>query len=166
MSAGADPLNSIDTNYQNSPPAPAKTNHSFNKHPKKSPYNTRSPKKTLTISLDKPAHSTANETTETFTPPHPSSSQPKLLEMNKRPNTSKVALPSKKGPGVSVELIEPLDLAHANTLVFNPGLYKKNPAKALFKAARKGKNKLVSAVIENEATFGRNEGFAKPPHQP
>jgi hypothetical protein len=162
-STDADPLNSMATNYQNRPPAPSKTTHSSNKHPRKSPYNTRSPKKTLTTSLDKPAHSTANETTETFTPPHSSSSQPKLLEMKKRLNTLEVAPPSKKGPGVLVELIEPPDIAPANTLVFNPGLYEKIPAKSLFKATRKGKNKLISAVIETEATSRRNWGFAKPP---
>jgi hypothetical protein len=70
--------------------------------------------------------------------------------MKKRPNTSEVAPPSKKGPHVSVELLEPLDIASANTPRFNLGLYEKNPTRVLFKVARKGKNKLVSAVIETE----------------
>jgi hypothetical protein len=86
--------------------------------------------------------------------------------MKKRPNTSEVAPPSKKGPRVSVELLEPLNIASANTLGFNLGLYEKNPTRVLFKVARKGKNKLVSAVIETEATSGRKGGFAKPPQQP
>jgi hypothetical protein len=44
---------------------------------------------------------------------------------------------------------EPPDITPINTFGFSPGLYEKVPAKAMFKVARKGKNKLVSAVIES-----------------
>jgi hypothetical protein len=94
MSANAEILNPTDINYYNKSTALAKTNLSSNKHPRKSPYNTKSPKKTLTTTLDKPALSSTNETTENFTPPPlntSSSTPPKLLEMKKRPNTSKLA---------------------------------------------------------------------------
>jgi hypothetical protein len=41
-------LNSMATTYQNKPTVPAKPSHSSNKHTKKSPYNSKSPKKHLT----------------------------------------------------------------------------------------------------------------------
>jgi hypothetical protein len=76
-----------------------------------------------------------------------------------------LAPPTKKGPGVSVEMAKPPYQTPNITHGFNPGFCEKTPARALFKAARKGKNKMVSAVNEIEDTSGRKGGFAKPPQQ-
>jgi hypothetical protein len=168
MPAEAEFLKPTGTNNHNTHSAPAKTNHYFKKLARMSPYNTRSPKKTLTSSNDKPAHSIAYETTENSSPPSlltSSYTPPTLMEMKKRPNSSELAPPTKKGPGVSVEMAEPPDQTPNITPGFNPGVCEKTPARALFKAARKGKNKMVSAVNETEDTSGRKGGFAKPPQQ-
>jgi hypothetical protein len=146
-SAEAEILNPTGTNNHNTLSSPAKTNPYFKKHPKMSPYNTRSPKKPFKSSNDKPAHSTAYETTENSSPPPlltSSYTPPTLNEMKKRPNTSELAPPSKKGPGVSVERAKPPNQTPNITPGFNPGIFEKTPAIALFKATRKGKSKMVS----------------------
>jgi hypothetical protein len=61
-----------------------------------------------------------------------------------------LASPPKKGLGVAYESDEPLDTTPTTTLVFNPGYSEKNLAKAIYKVARKGKNKLVSVSLASE----------------
>jgi hypothetical protein len=142
MPAEAEILKPTGINNHNILFAPAKTNPYFKKHPRMSPYNTRSPKKTFTTSIDKPAPSIAYETTENSSPPPlltSSYTPPTLLEMKKRPKTYELALPTKKGPVVSVEMAKPLDQTPIITPGFNPGIFEKTPARALFKVARKGK---------------------------
>jgi hypothetical protein len=58
-----------------------------------------------------------------------------------------------------------LQIKHLITPGFNHGIFEKTPTRALFKAARKGKSKMVSAINETADSSGRNGGFAKPPQQ-
>jgi hypothetical protein len=74
-----------------------------------------------------------------------------------------LVLPPKKGPGVTVEIVEPPNITLAKTLVFSPSPFEKSLARALFKASRKGKNKMVSVVHEYEVTSEKKGGFVKPP---
>jgi hypothetical protein len=83
--------------------------------------------------------------------------------MKKRTCPSEMISPSKKGPGVLDESDEPPDLASINMPLFSLGLSKKISARALFKAARKGKSKLGSPVIEPKVKTRENGSFVKPP---
>jgi hypothetical protein len=76
-----------------------------------------------------------------------------------------LASPPKKGPSVSIESDEPPDTTPTTTSVFILGYYEKTLAKAIFKAARKGKNKLVSIVLASEFDYKNEGGFVKPPQQ-
>jgi hypothetical protein len=49
--------------------------------------------------------------------------------------------------------------------VFTPGFYEKTPARAMFKAARKGKNKLVSTIVAFDIETMKKGGFVKPPQK-
>jgi hypothetical protein len=73
--------------------------------------------------------------------------------------------PPKKGLSVSIESDEPPDTTPTTTHVFTSGYFEKTPARAIFKAARKGKNKLVSVVLASELDSMNKGGFVKPPQQ-
>ena len=64
-----------------------------------------------------------------------------------------------------VKSVEPPNLTPSKTSVYKPNYSEKYPAKALFKATRKGKNKLVSIVFDPEVTPKEKEGFVKPSQQ-
>jgi hypothetical protein len=98
---------------------------------RKSPYNTRPPKKPSLALLD-----------ENLT--HSS------LIKNKRTITFDLSTPSKKGPGSSLKLNTLSITVQEPSLDFSTGSSEKQPARALFKAARKGKKKLVSVVVAAE----------------
>jgi hypothetical protein len=51
--------------------------------------------------------------------------------------------PLKKGHGATIESDEPLDTTPSTTHVLTPGYSDKSLARAIYKDARKGKNKLV-----------------------
>jgi hypothetical protein len=67
---------------------------------------------------------------------------PQLLS-RKRQNTTTLESNSKKGPGSVKEIEVPPDSPSSTPPVFNPGSFEKVPARAIFKAARKGKKKMV-----------------------
>jgi hypothetical protein len=96
---------------------------------------------------------------------NPSSpSSPTHQVMKKRSSPSVLVSPPKKGHGVTVESVELSDITPSKAPVFTAGYFEKSPARAMFKAARKGKtNKLVSIVLDSEATSEKKEGFFKPP---
>jgi hypothetical protein len=73
--------------------------------------------------------------------------------------------PPKKGLGVEVENAEPPDIAPSNLLLFSSGTIETKLARALFKAARKGKSKIGLAVHEPEVTSEEKGGYVKPPQQ-
>ena len=58
--------------------------------------------------------------------------------------------PPKKGLSFAYESEEPPDTSPSTILVFNPGYSKKTFTRAIFKATRKGKNKLVSIGLPSE----------------
>ena len=68
----------------------------------------------------------------------------------KRLNSSNLAYFPKKGPGIANEIEDPSDTPPTSSLVFNPGYTKKAPTRAIFKAAKKGKNKMVSVVLASD----------------
>jgi hypothetical protein len=133
---------------------------------RKSPYNTRSPKKPLHFPLELPT------LTVTLEIPTPSDNiyptNPSHPVLKKRNCLTELVSPSKKGPGVYIVSVEPPNLTPLsfNTLVFTPGYSEISPARAIFKAARKGKNKLVQVVNDPENISEVKGGFAKPPQQP
>jgi hypothetical protein len=83
----------------------------------------------------------------------------------KRPCPSNLLSPPKKGPGAVVENAEPPNTAPSNFLLFSPDTIETKPTRALFKAVRKGKSKIGSAVHEPEVTYKENGGYVKPPQQ-
>jgi hypothetical protein len=120
-------LNTTAINYKNSPIIPTKPKHTTNKQARSTPYNTRHTKKPIISIQDKPSLK------------NPSSFYPSYHERKKRSSSYELVSPPKKGLGVSEESAEPPDLTPSNILVYSPGYSKKTLAKALFKAARKGK---------------------------
>jgi hypothetical protein len=83
----------------------------------------------------------------------------------KRSSINDLASPPQKVPGVSIESDEPPNTTPTTIPMFTPGYFKKSLARAIYKAARKGKNKLVSVVIAFEFEFEMKGGFVKPPQQ-
>jgi hypothetical protein len=83
----------------------------------------------------------------------------------KRLNTTGLVSSPKKGPGIAKEIEDPQDTPPTSSTVFNPGYTKKAPARAIFKAARKGKNKMVSVVLASDMDSTSKGGFVKPPQQ-
>ena len=83
----------------------------------------------------------------------------------KRLNTIVLAFSLKKGSGAANEIQDPPDPSLSSIHVFNLGYSEKTPAKAIFKAARKGKNKIVSVVLPFELDSASKGGFVKPPQQ-
>jgi hypothetical protein len=79
-------------------------------------------------------------------------STPAHQVLRKRTSLSDLVSPSKKGPSVSIVSVEPPDITPltSNTHVFTTGYSEKSPTRAIFKAARKGKNKLVPMVLDSE----------------
>jgi hypothetical protein len=148
-------LNTTAINYKNSPIIPTKPKHTTNKQARSTPYNTRHTKKPIISIQDKPSLK------------NPSSFYPSYHERKKRSSSYELVSPPKKGLGVSEESAEPPDLTPSNILVYSPGYSKKTLAKALFKAARKGKktNKLGFVVLEPKVTSKEKGGFVKPPQQ-
>jgi hypothetical protein len=69
------------------------------------------------------------------------------------------------GPGFAKELEDPPDTPPSSSTVFNIGSTGKAPARAIFKAARKGKKKLVSEVVTFDLGTTCKGGFVKPPQQ-
>jgi hypothetical protein len=61
--------------------------------------------------------------------------------MKKRSSPSVLVSPPKKGLGVTVESVELSDITPSKALVFIVGYFEKSPARAMFKATRKGKKK-------------------------
>jgi hypothetical protein len=73
--------------------------------------------------------------------------------------------PPKKGPGVAYESEDPPDTTPTTTPVINPSYSKKTSARAIYKAARKGKYKLLSVGLASEMDSEIKGGFVKPPQQ-
>jgi hypothetical protein len=157
-------LNSMATTYKNKPTVPAKPSHSLNKQTRKSPYNTRSPEKPLLSPHEMPTLTSALEMlTHTDNIIH---TTPIHQVLKKRTCLFDLVLPPKKGPGVSIVRVPPdITPLTSNILVFTPGYSKKSPTRAIFKAARKGKNKLVPIVLDSEIVSVLKGGFAKHPQQ-
>jgi hypothetical protein len=146
-------LNITATNNKNNSLVLAKVYQS-NKQIRKFPYNTRPPKKPLLSPQDKPLPSNSS--------PSPSRT-PQVSR--KRLSINDLASPPQKGPGVSIESDEPPNTAPTTTPMFTPSYFEKSPTRAIYKAARKGKNKLVSIVIASKFEFEMKGGFVKPPQQ-
>ena len=91
-----------------------------------------------------------------------------LNVLKKRNCLSELASPPKKGLGVPMECVETPHTTPLTsiTLEFTPGSFEISPARAIFKATRKGKNKLVQMVHDPENHSIVKGGFAKPPQQP
>jgi hypothetical protein len=68
----------------------------------------------------------------------------------KRSNTIVLAFSQKKGPGAANEIQDPFDPSPSPIHEFNPSYFEKTPTRAIFKAARKGKNKIVSVELVTE----------------
>ena len=81
----------------------------------------------------------------------------------KRQNTTALESSSKKGPGFVKEIEDPPDTPPSSSLVFNPGSTAKAPARAIFKAAGKGKKKMGSVVLTSVQDSTSKWGFVKPP---
>jgi hypothetical protein len=154
------------TNHNFKTNSPAKPSPFLKKQTRKTPYNTRSPKKTLQAPPDMPT------LTVTLEIPNPSENThtTNFNHVAQRRETASLSWyhPPKKGPGVSIVCDEPPDetLHSANLPVFNPGYSEISLARTMFKAARKGKNKMVQGVSELENFSEVKGGFAKPPQQP
>jgi hypothetical protein len=77
-----------------------------------------------------------------------------------------MASSQKKGPGADNKIHDPLDPSLSLIPEFNSGYSEKTPARAIFKVARKGKNKSVSIELATELDSTRKGDFVKPPqHQ-
>ena len=105
MPNSTETITSTATNYKNKPTTPAKPSHTSNKLSRKSPYNTRSPKKpphpspelpSLMIDLETPTHL---EILLPTTPNHQAS--------KKRNYITELVSPPKKGPSVPTESENP-----------------------------------------------------------
>jgi hypothetical protein len=105
---------------------------------KKSLYNTHPSKKLISTPID-----TILRTQNS--PQSPSSQSNKKI-----PRISSLTTPSKKGPSLNTDIILSPAQTSDPSLSFAPGSSEKTPARAIFKVARKGKNKLVSAVVVAE----------------
>jgi hypothetical protein len=71
--------------------------------------------------------------------------------------------PSKKGPAVP-QVSHHISEENSTIIpTYNQGLFDKAPARASFKAARKGKAKLVSAAAATVFETEIKGGFVKPP---
>jgi hypothetical protein len=71
----------------------------------------------------------------------------------------------KKGPSFVKGFEVPPDSPPSTPRVFNLGSFEKAPARATFKAARKGKKKMVSDISTFILDLTRKGGFEKPPQQ-
>jgi hypothetical protein len=109
----------------------AKASHTSSKQTRKSPYNTRPPKR--------PSLPSQDTTHSSDTTLHSSTS---LQGLRERSSPSVLVSPPKKGLTVSLVSLDPHEENLSLYPMFTPGFCKKTPARAMFKAARKGKNKL------------------------
>jgi hypothetical protein len=78
----------------------------------------------------------------------PTISNPQQLS-RKRQNITALESNTKKGPGFVKEIEVPPDTPPSTPSVFNLGSFEKAPARAIFKAARKGKKKMVSDISQH-----------------
>jgi hypothetical protein len=116
-----------------------------------SPYNIRPPKKpSITI--------TETPTSSSYCPQN---NPPPLQNSKKRTNTSVLASPSKRIAEAYLENSEAPNPTQSLFPVFSLGSSEKMPARSLFKAARKGKNKLISAVVDFDLSSVKKEGLLK-----
>jgi hypothetical protein len=118
----------------------------------RTPYNTRHTKKPIISIQDRPPLS--NPTT---------SISPYCNENKKRPCPTDFLSPTRKSPGAVADIAEPPNSAPSNFLTYSPGSMELKPARALFKAARKGKSKIGPAVNEPIVATKKKGGCAKPP---
>jgi hypothetical protein len=81
----------------------------------------------------------------------------------KRLNTTGLVSSPKKGLGIAKETGDPHDTPPTSSPVFNLGYRKKAPVRAIFKVARKGKNKMVLVVLASDMDSASKGGFVKPP---
>jgi hypothetical protein len=123
----------------------------LNKQTRKSPRTTKHP---MLAPIDMPSSFSPDSSIPT--PP---------LMSRKRQNTTDLESNPKKGPGFAKELEDPPDSPPSSPTVFNIGSAGKAPARAIFKAARKGKKKLVSEVVSYDLGTTCKGGFVKPPQQ-
>jgi hypothetical protein len=65
-------------------------------------------------------------------------------------NTTILASSPKKEPRAAHEIQDPPDPPPSPIHVFNPGCSEKTSTRAIFKVARKGKNKIVSVVLADD----------------
>jgi hypothetical protein len=132
------------------PHAPAKTSL-LKKQTRKSPRTTKQPiPSPQDLSLPNTHISTIN------TP---------LQLPRKRSNTSDLAPPLKKGPGAANEILVSPDPSQTPIQEYKPGYFEKTPARAFFKAARKGKNKIGYVKLISGLDSERKGGLLKPPQQ-
>jgi hypothetical protein len=85
-----------------------------------------------------------------------------LQSSRKRSNTYILASPSKRIAGAILENNETTNPTLSILPGFTPGTSEKAPARSLFKAARKCKNKVSQAVKELDLSSVKKEGFLKP----
>jgi hypothetical protein len=144
-----------DINHILTPNATENTYHSTNKTGRRTPYNTRLTKKPLISIQDRP---TLSNNTSLISHHH--------NEKKKRPCPPDFLSPTRKSPGAVAESAKPPDITPPNLLTYSPGIMESKPARALFKAARKGKSKIGSAATEPVVTSEEKGGCAKPPQVP
>ena len=73
-----------------------------------------------------------------------------------------MAFPSKKVASVPLGSIEIPNPTQSLIPVFTLGSSEKLPARSMFKVARKGKNKLISVVVDTEMISVKKGGLVKP----
>jgi hypothetical protein len=116
----------------------------FNQQIRKSPRTTKQPiYSPQDINLP-------NKHISTITTPHRLS--------RKRLNSTDLAFSHKRGPEAANERQDPPLLSMCSTLV----ILKKTPTRAIFKATRKGKNKIVLVELAIEKDSASKGGFVKP----
>jgi hypothetical protein len=150
----SDFLNPTAINISKTVIPPTKARNSYRNQANKSPYHTRSPKK---IVLPPSEEIPSPDSITSDTPPQ---------TKRKRPNLSEMVSPSKKGPVVP-QVSDHISEENSPIITaYNKGLFDKAPARASFKAARKGKAKLVSAAAATVFETEIKGSFVKPPqHQ-
>jgi hypothetical protein len=144
--------NSIITTFstKKTPSVPAKTSL-LKKQIRKSPRTTKQP-------IPSPQDLSLPNT-------HISTSTTPLKLSRKCSTTSNLTPPHKKGPGAANEIHVPPNPSQTPIHGYDPGYFEKTPARAIFKAARKGKNKIGSVEVISSLDSERKGGFVKPPQQ-
>jgi hypothetical protein len=91
---------------------------------------------------------------------------PLSLKKDIEPHNPQPSTPSKKGPGTSSEAVEHLTPNQTTSMAFSQGSFEIIPARAILKAARRGKKYLKPALsVEIVASFSKGDCVQSPQPQ-